>query len=116
MPAKLNLKIYQRATFRRRIVWKDGRSRPVNLTGYTARLQIRESASSPAVLLELSTSNGRINLTPTAGIIELYVSDEDTTAITSWSKAVYDLLMFASNGEQIRLLEGNVTVSPGVTQ
>lgn len=110
---KLNLKIEQDASFRLRLYWKDERQRAINLTGYSAVLQMRNSHSD-AVLLEMSTANGKIVLTPTTGAIDLTLTDEETGAIT-WLRASYDLSLEDSTGTKIRLVEGKVTVVPSIT-
>lgn len=113
MPAaKLNLPIEQGATFSKRIVWRDKNKRPVNLTGYTAKMQVRTSVSSTTVLYELSTENGRISM-PGGGVIQLDIPASDTDNIQA---GVYDLKLYAPSGQEIRLIEGKVTVSPGVTR
>lgn len=113
MPAaKLNISIEQGATFSKRLVWRDKNKRPVPLTGYTAKMQVRPSATSATVILELSTANGRITF-PGAGVIQLDVAANDTDAITS---GVYDLKLYAPSGQEIRFIEGKLTVTPGVTK
>lgn len=113
MPAaKLNLTVEQGATFSKRLVWRDKNKRPVNLSGYTAKMQIRTSASSAEVLFELSTSNNRITLLA-GGVIQLDISANDTDTIKG---GVYDLKLYAPSGQEIRLVEGKVSVSPGVTK
>jgi len=113
MPAaKLNLTVEQGADFSKRLVWRDKNKRPVNLTGYTAKMQVRSSAGSPTVILELSTTNGRISL-PGSGAIELTIASNDTETITS---GVYDLKLYAPDGKEIRFIEGKLTVTPGVTK
>lgn len=114
--SKLKLAIEQGATFRRRLTWKTGTpALPVNLTGYTARMQIRGELTDATVLLELTTENGGITLGGTAGTIDLYISAVATAGIT-WESGVYDLEMVASNSDVIRLVAGGVSVSPEVTR
>ena len=110
-----NFTIEQNATFKKRLIWKATTGKPVNLTGYTAKLQIRDTALSAAVLFELSTANGRISLTPVPGVIDLVITDEDTGAI-SFTSGVYDLNMFLPDGSVRRLIQGKITVSAGVTK
>ena len=40
-PGKIDLDIYQGATFRKQLIWKLNKA-VVDLTGYTARMQVRE--------------------------------------------------------------------------
>lgn len=116
MPAaKKNLSIEQYATFFKRLTWRDVKKRPINLTGWTAVLQMRTNAASPDVLFELSTANGRIVIDPLKGVIDLSITDEDTGSL-AFSSAAYDLSLYAPGGQRYRLIEGKVLVSPGVTR
>jgi len=116
MPAaKVDLYIEQGSTFEHKFTWKDGNGDPIDLTGYAAKMQIREKKGAVDVLLELSTSNSMITLGGTAGTIELVISATDTAAIT-WKKAVYDLELVSATNKVTRLTEGNVTVSFEVTK
>jgi hypothetical protein len=116
--AKLNLSINQGATYRKQLVYKAGPTNapvPVDLTGYTARMQARESQEATAVLVELATENGGITLGGAAGTIDLYISATATAAFT-WTSAVYDLELIAPNGDVLRKVEGSITVRPEVTR
>lgn len=114
-PAKLKLTIYQGATFRKRLRWSTSGGAPIDLTGCKARLQFRAELESPDVLLELTTENGGIALGGTAGTVDLYVSDEDTTLI-DWEGGVFDLEIEHASGEVTRLAEGSGSVSKEVTR
>lgn len=115
-PAKLKYTIYQGATFRKRLTWKAGKPAvAVDLTGCTARMQVRSEVESSTVLLELTTEDGGITLGDTAGTVDLYVSDEDTGAIT-WDGGVWDLEIVHPSGEVTRLAQGSIGVSPEVTR
>lgn len=70
---------------------------PVTLTGYTARMQIRDAVESTIVLLEMSTSAGGITLDATAKTITLSISATDTAAIT-WATGVTTLEMTSPTG------------------
>ena len=113
MPAaKLNLTVEQGTTFTKRLTWRDKNKRPVPLTGYTARMQVRPSVTSAEVILELSTANGRITL-GAGGIIQLDLTPAETSALKA---GVYDLELTDISGRVTRLIEGKVTVSPEVTR
>lgn len=113
--APLNLTIEQGSTFRFSLTWSDTFNVPIDLTGYTARMHIRDVITNPVFLLELTTGNGRIAITPLLGKIELILSDTITAAIT-WTSGVYDLEIISPAGEVTRLVQGTVTVSPEVTR
>ena len=114
-PAKLKFTIYQGATFRRRLSWRTVSGAPINLTGCTARMQVREDIDAPAVLLELSTDNGRIVLGGTAGTVDLLV-DAVTTAAIAWESGVWDLEIAHPGGDVTRLAEGGIGVRREVTR
>jgi hypothetical protein len=106
--------IEQGATFRLSLVWKDSAQAPINLTGYTARMQIRQSIASSTTVLSLTTAQA-ITLGGALGTIEVVISAAQTSALTI-RKGVYDLELEASNGVVTRLLQGSVEVSPEVTR
>lgn len=110
-----DIEIEAGATFRLPIIWKDGDGVAVNLTGYTARMQIRPVANSPTVLASLTTENGGITLGGSTGEITLFMAPADTAAITR-ARGVYDLELQSGSGEVTRLLKGCVTISPEVTR
>ena len=116
MPAaKLKLKIEQGATFRQSFDWT-ANGAPVNLTGYTARMQMRNSIDSPVMIHELTTENGGITFPDVLqGKIELFISDINTSAF-KFDSCVYDLEMIAPNTDVIRLIEGEITLSKEVTR
>ena len=114
MAATRNIGIDQYATFTIGIGYKDAQGDPVDLTGYTAAMQIRDSAA--VVLLSLSTTptaNGSVlTVTPLTGTIDVTITDEDTATLTN---GVYDLVITDGSGNKTRLIEGKVVVNPGVT-
>jgi hypothetical protein len=117
MPAgKHDIIIEQGATFRRVITWKDSSGSPINLTGYTAKMQVRERVRDSDVVLECSTSNGRITLGGSAGTITIVAQDEVTVLLSEMPKAVYDLELTSAGGEVTRLLRGNAEIIGEVTR
>lgn len=113
--AKLKLSIEQGATFRKLFTWTAGTPAvTVDLTGCTARMQLRSELASSAPLVTLTTENGGITLGGTAGTIELLISATSTAAFT-WTSAVFDLEI-VNAGVVTRLLYGTVSVSQEVTR
>ena len=111
-----DLYIEQGATFRKLLTWKAGTpSLPVDLTGCTARMQIRAAIDDATPLVDLTTENSGITLGDTLGTIELYISDTDTAAFT-FTTGIYDLEIILANDDVRRLLYGTVTVTPEVTR
>jgi hypothetical protein len=109
-----DLLIEQGATYSQVITYKDN-GVAVNLTGYTARMQVRATLESASTLVELTTENSRIALGGTAGTITLTIAAADTAALTS-GRGVYDLELVSGAGIVTRLLQGVATISRNVTR
>jgi len=109
-----DLLIEQGATFSQLITYKEA-GVAINLTGYTARLQVRSTLESASTVVELTTANGRIALGGAAGTITLTISATDTAALTS-GRGVYDLELVSGGGIVTRLLQGVATISRNVTR
>jgi hypothetical protein len=115
---KLSLKIDQGSTFIKQVTWKTGTAEaatPVDLTGCTARMQVRERVESTDILLTLTTENGRITLGGVAGTVDLRVEADDTAAL-NFRTGVYDLEIEFADGTVRRLLSGGVSLSLEVTR
>lgn len=113
-----NLVIEQGATFSFNINWiQEDETTPVDLTGFTARMHIRDSVDALAFLREFTDANGRIVLGGTAGTIQLLMTATDTAALT-FTEGVYDLELVdtAGSGDVTRLTYGGVEVRPEVTR
>jgi hypothetical protein len=108
------LRIQQGDTWSLEIAWTDDEGLPVDLTGATAKMQMRPSAGSEVLVLELSSANGRIVVDP-AGKINLLVSAEDTALLPAKS-GVYDLEVTRTSGVVKKLIRGSYLVTPEVTR
>lgn len=116
MPAGTHdFEIEQGASFRLQFAWKDGLGAAVDLTSYTARMQVRASTSAPDVLLELTTENGRIALGGSAGTVTLTLTPVVTAGL-DWRRGKYDLELIAPDSSVTRFLQGQVSVSREVTR
>lgn len=104
----------QGATFTRTIIWKDANDVPINLAGYTARMQVRKDYFSTTASLTLTTENGKITLGGATGSIVLNVSATDMSLLES-SSYVYDLEL-ETGGVVTRLIQGTFTVNAEVTR
>lgn len=113
----VNLKINQGATFRYQFTWQNTRGHPIDLTGFTASMQIRpdSTALSTTVLTELTTVNGGIVLGNKLGTVSLYIASSVTTELL-FSKSAYDIRLTSPSGDVFRLVSGAVSVSLEVTR
>ena len=115
-PAKHNLYVYRGATFSEAITWKDENATPIDLTGFTARMQMRETVEASTPFLTLTTENSGITLGGVAGTINILATAVATSAITA-TGGVYDLEIVSGDTITVtRLLEGLVFISPEVTR
>lgn len=126
MSGKKDLIVEKGATLNLAFTWstKDQNNvkTPVNLTGYSAKLQMREtydSATSANAAISFSTTpttaQGTITLGGTAGTIIVTATAAQTSAITIDS-GVWDLELTDGTGVVTRLLEGKVTFTPESTK
>ena len=110
MAAFSEIQVEQYSTFSTVINVEDSTGAALNLSGYTANSSIRKSFYS-------STSN---NFTATVtgianGEITLSMTAANTANLTP-GRALYDLVITASNGDKTRVVEGIVNILPGVTR
>jgi hypothetical protein len=112
-PGRYNLTVYKGTTFQLKPVWKIG-GVPVDLTGYTADMQVR-AATDTSIIVELSTTNGRITIDPAYGRVNLYISATDTAALTAGNYQ-YDLnLTNTVDSTVYKILQGAFTIAASVT-
>ncbi len=115
-PGKLNIDLYAFASFTLPLVWTAA-GLPVDLTGWKARMQIRERTSSATPVIDLDNGlKGGIEITaPLTGAINIKITDEQTGLLTI-KAGVHDIVLESPGGDSHRILEGTVTIHPGVTK
>ena len=107
--------------------YKDADGNPIDLTGYSGRMQIKSDFADNAPTtyatissslyadgtgLNFSGSNG--TTPPTSGSVGLYISAASSSAFT-FDSAKYDLEIY-SGSLVIRLVEGTIKISKEVTR
>lgn len=113
-PGKHSFLLYQGTTLRKEFTWT-ANNVPVDLTGYTGRAQLRQSAGDSVAALDLTTLNGGIIIDEPNGKITMYATDAQTQLLIS-DKYVYDLEITDTRGDVQRLIEGIITISKGITR
>jgi hypothetical protein len=88
---------------------------PVDLTGYTARMQIRSRLEATDTILELTTENAGIVINNATKTITLVISAVASAALT-FSEAVYSLELVSSGGKVTPFCSGKVTLKKEVTR
>lgn len=94
---------------------KDSTGTAIDLTGASARMQLRTQINAPEVVDELTTANSRIVISDQPGTLSLIFPNGVTTD-TPAGTYVYDLEMVDSDGLVSRVMEGTITIRPEVTR
>jgi len=109
-----DITIEQGATFQMSLTWKDSTNSPVNLSGYTARMQVRSNYEAEDTLVSLTSAAGDIVLGGALGTIVITIA-ASVTQLLQIEEAVYDLELV--NGLTVtRLIQGKATISREVTR
>jgi hypothetical protein len=111
-----DITIEQGANLSLPLTWKDEAGSPINLTGYSGRMQIRENFDSEDYIVSLTSDvGGGITLGGAAGTITISMSAALTASLAQVD-AVYDLELIAVSGFVTRLTQGRVFISREVTR
>jgi hypothetical protein len=115
-----NTTIERGSTFQLTVTYKDASGDVVNLTGWTYRMQVRES-SEGSVILTSEGGSATIAISSTnaaTGVLVFSVTPTNTTAISpsTLTTAYYDIeIQKTSTGEVRRILQGKLSISPEIT-
>lgn len=114
MAVSYNNIIDQGADWYLTVTYENPNGTPINLTSYTAALQIRSLPSDPTAVLSLSTGSG-ITITGNTGTVAIRATAAQTMIIDE-GNYYYDLEIYAPSGVVTRLVQGQVVVSAEVTR
>jgi hypothetical protein len=111
---KINLSIYKNSVYTHRFNINDANGVPVNLTGFTALLDMRASSSADPVLYQ-ATSSDDITVNP-AGYVVLEIP---ATTIEAWDfdSAQYDLVLQPAGvaADSVCVARGSVVIYGNIT-
>lgn len=110
MAVYANLTIDQGSNFFSSVTVEGANGLPFDLTGYTARGQIRRSYQSVTAVPFTALINN-----PAEGEIEISLGNTATTQMKA-GRYVYDIEIVSQTGDVTRVVEGQVEVTPGVTR
>jgi len=86
---------------------------PADLTGWSARAQVRKALGSSTVLYSWSLLAG--NVTVAGGSVSLRVAPEVSSS-WEWYSGVYDVELYHPDGRVNRITQGRVTLDKEVTR
>lgn len=113
IPGKYNIVCPQGTTFSQDLTYSVD-DVPVNLSGWTAEMQIREKHTSATEVAVLTIANGGIEILG-GGVIRLYLAAAFTATLVA-KEYVYDIELTTPLGVVSRILEGKFIVTPEVTR
>ena len=114
MPAaNYNFTLEQGVPLSKTILLKNGDNSVKDLTGFTAKMQLRQYPSHPDILLELSTTNSKLNINTVTGGVTMLFSLDDAASLT-FSEVNYDLFLY-NGSNTFRAIEGKITVKEVIT-
>jgi hypothetical protein len=108
-----NITMDQGAQWTLTVQYDNNNGTPFDLTGYTARMQVRPKFGSDNAVLTISSPSSGIVITPLTGTLNLTATTAQTGDIPG-GFYVYDLEI-TSGGVVTRLMQGSVTVRDQVT-
>lgn len=122
---RYDITVEQGVTFDLPISYTNPNGTGVNLTGYSAKMQVREAPAS-ALFVEFNSSysaNGFIFLSGSAearedganGNLRIFMTAANSAALAPF-RGRYDLELTNTSGYVVRLLEGQFRVEPEITR
>ncbi len=107
--------IEQGATFKHTLTLKDSADSLINLTGFSAEMDLRRNQDDSSEVLTLTVANNRVTMGGSNGTIVLEISASDTSSMAV-GDGVYDLKLTDSNAKVDRILEGTFSVRGSVSR
>lgn len=106
-----DLTIAAGATFEMPVTWSSKETgQAIDLTGYTARMQIRADHASASAEIELTTENGRIVIDGPAGKIALTLTALNGTDVAFLDSAIEELRTYRFNGSTWSLAGSGLSI------
>jgi len=113
MAATKNFKIDQDSTFAFEVEYLNDDDTPIDLTGYTAKLQVRDQKGGKKLAFTLTHNDG-INIMGNTGKMTISFSNVRTNKLF-YPQSSYDLVITDLTGNKTRILEGFLILNRAVT-
>lgn len=114
MAGQKNFEVDQNATFSFIVEYKDESGNAIDLSGASAKMQVRDTKGGSKLAFTLTSPSGGIIIDPTAGRLTLKMTPTQTNKLF-YPKSSYDVMLTDSNANKIKLVEGFLTLSRSVT-
>jgi hypothetical protein len=114
MAGQKNFEVDQNTTFSFIVEYKDNDGLPIDLTGATAKMQVRDTKGGSKLAFSLTSPAGGITISPLLGQLTIKMTPTQTNKLF-YPKSSYDIMITDSNTNKIKLLEGFLTLSRSVT-
>ena len=113
--AEYNFKVNQGADLTVPFLLLDDSGKGIDLTGYTAAMQVRIRVYSTEAVDTLTSENGRLVIEASEGRITAKFPHELTETYPAQT-LVYDIEITSAENEKTRILQGKIIVSAEVTR
>lgn len=114
MAGQKNFDVDQNATFSFVVEYKDDNGNAIDLTGASAKMQIRDVKGGTKLAVTLTSPSGGIVINGPLGKLTVTLTPTQTNKLF-YPKSVYDIMVVDTNANKIKLLEGFMTLNRSVT-
>ena len=109
-----NFEVDQNTTFSFVVEYTDSNSLPINLSGATAKMQVRDTKGGSKLSFTLTSPFDGIVIDGPLGKVTCTMTPAQTNKLF-YPKSSYDIMITDSNNTKTKLLEGFLTLSRSVT-
>lgn len=114
MAAQKNFEVDQNTTFTFTVEYTDSNDLPINLSGATAKMQVRDTKGGSKLSFTLTSPFDGIVIDGPAGRVTCTMTPAQTSKLFH-PKSSYDIMITDTNSTKTKLLEGFFTLSRSVT-
>lgn len=111
---RLDIQMRTNETFRLHLTYKDANNLPIDLTGWTAKMQVRDKPGGAVLILDSAAPNNSVTITGIDGTVDVEFAMTSMLAVTA-SRGVYDVALTDPAGLVDVIVEGTVMFVDGVT-
>jgi hypothetical protein len=114
MAGQKNFEVDQNATFSFVLEYKDEDGNAIDLSGASAKMQVRDTKGGNKLAVTLTSPSGGIIIDGPSGKLTIKMTPTQTNKLF-YPKSSYDVMVVDSNANKIKLLEGFMTLNRSVT-